>query len=226
MVVVHHLENSRSLRILWLLEELGVDYEIKHYARDPETKLAPQSLKDIHPLGKSPVITDGDITVAESGAIIEYLMDTYSDGKLRPANDPSAKRAYTYFMHYAEGSVMPLLIVGLLMGRIESAKLPFFVRPIAKGIAGKVREGYLTPNLTNNLAFMEQTLAQSTWFTGDTLTAADVQMSFIAEGLSVNLDLDRDFPNIARFRDACRASAGYQRALERGGPFELALNRK
>ena len=224
MSTVHHLENSRSHRILWLLEELGVEYEIKQYQRDPETKLAPQSLKDIHPLGKAPVISDDDIVVAESGAITEYLMSKYSDGKLGPGDDPATQRAYSYYMHYAEGTVMPLMIVGLLMSRIESAKLPFFIKPIAKGITGKVRENYLNPNLSSNLAFMESTLSQSKWFTGDSLTAADIQMSFIAEGLNVNLDLDNDFPNLARFLKQCRDSEGYQRAEARGGALTLGFS--
>ena len=138
MITLHHLENSRSQRILWLLEELGVDYEIKRYERDPVTSLAPQALVDVHPLGKSPVITDGDVTVAESGAIIEYLVERYDEeGRLLPdPDDAPAVRDYRYFMHYAEGTVMPLLIVALLMRRVDEAKMPFFVKPIARGSAG------------------------------------------------------------------------------------------
>lgn len=225
MIIVHHLENSRSQRILWLLEELGIEYEVKRYPRDPVTSLAPQSLKDIHPLGKSPMITDGDIVVAESGAIVDYLMSEYSDGRLQPADNPAAKRAYSYYMHYAEGTVMPLLIIALLLNRIDTAKVPFFVRPIAKGITGKVRESYLTPNLTSNLTFMEQTLSQSAWFTGDTLTAADIHMSFIVEGLNVSIDLEKEFPNLAGFLERCHTSPSYKRALERGGPFQLGQRR-
>ncbi|MEM7610926.1 MAG: glutathione S-transferase [Pseudomonadota bacterium] len=221
MITLHHLENSRSQRILWLLEELGVDYEIKRYERDPVTSLAPQALKDIHPLGKSPVITDGDIVVAESGAIIEYLMDTYSDGRLRPGDDPQAKRDYTYFMHYAEGTVMPLLIIALLIRRIEGAKMPFFAKPIARGITGKIRSGYLDGNMGSNLKFMESTLATRPWFTGGTMTAADIQMSFVVEGLNVGNDLAGNFPKLADFLSRCQATDGYKRALERGGPYQL-----
>ncbi|MFK8052331.1 MAG: glutathione S-transferase family protein [Woeseiaceae bacterium] len=225
MIIVHHLENSRSQRILWLLEELGAEYEVKRYPRDPVTSLAPKALKDIHPLGKSPVITDGDIVVAESGAIVEYLMEKFGAGKLQPEDNDAARRAHTYYMHYAEGTVMPLLIIALLLNRIDTAKMPFFVKPIAKGITGKVRESYLTPNLTSNLKFMENTLGESTWFTGSTLTAADVHMSFIVEGLNVSIDLAKDFPNLAAFMKRCHERPAYQKALEVGGPFELGQRR-
>lgn len=221
MIILHHLENSRSQRMLWLLEELGVEYEIKLYKRDPVTSLAPQSLAAVHPLGKSPVITDGDVTVAESGAIIEYLMDNYSDGHLKPAGDPQAQRDYTYYLHYAEGTMMPLLIIALLLNRVDTAKMPFFVKPIAKGITGKIRSGYLDGNLAKNMAFMESELARKEWFTGDKLTAADIQMSFVLEGLSVSIDLSQNFPKMAAMLARCQAMPAYKRALERGGPYNL-----
>ena len=135
MITVHHLEHSRSQRILWLLEELGVDYEIKLYDRDPETRLAPPDLRDIHPLGKAPLITDDDVTIAESGAIIEYLVGKYDDGTLRPAESTNERLAYTYWLHYAEGTFSPLMMIALIMSRIENAPLPFFLKPVAKGIA-------------------------------------------------------------------------------------------
>jgi glutathione S-transferase len=166
MITVHHLDNSRSQRILWLLEELGLDYEIKFYKRDPKTRLAPPELTKIHPLGKAPIVTDGDVTVAESGAIIEYLVGRYDDGSLLPAEGTRERLNYTYWLHYAEGSVMPLMLLSLVMSRIENAKLPFFARPIAKGIAKKIRGGYLGPNIKRHLAFMEATLSNSSWFCG------------------------------------------------------------
>ncbi len=221
MIILHHLENSRSQRMLWLLEELGVEYEIKLYKRDPVTSLAPPSLAAVHPLGKSPVITDGDVTVAESGAIIEYLMDNYSDGHLKPADDPQAQRDYTYYLHYAEGTMMPLLIIALLLNRVDTAKMPFFVKPIAKGITGKIRSGYLDGNLAKNMTFMESELARKEWFTGDKLTAADIQMSFVLEGLSVSIDLSQNFPKMAAMLARCQAMPAYKRALERGGPYNL-----
>jgi hypothetical protein len=135
MIVVHHLNNSRSQRILWLLEELGLEYEIKKYQRDPKTMLAPPELRAVHPLGKSPVITDGDAVVAESGAIIEYLVGKYGDGRLAPPAGTPERLHYTYFLHYAEGSAMPPLLLKLVFDRVESGPAPFFVKPIARAIA-------------------------------------------------------------------------------------------
>ena len=221
MITVHHLENSRSQRILWLLEELGVDYEIKRYERDPESSLAPAELQRVHPLGKSPVITDGDTTVAESGAIVEYLVHKYDVGRLLPPDGTPERLAYTYWLHYAEGTFMPLMIISLIIGRIESAPMPFFARPIARGIAGKVRSGFLDPNVKRNLAFMEATLGKSTWFCGEAMTAADIQMSFPVEAAEVRANLRDDYPMLAAFLDRVRAMPTWQAALEKGGPYEL-----
>ena len=220
MPVLHHLENSRSHRIVWLLEELGVTYDIKTYRRDSKSGLAPPELEAVHPLGKAPVITDDGATIAESGAIVEYLVDVYDDGTLRPASG-SSRTAYNYWLHYAEGTFMPLMIVSLLMGRIEQAPVPFFVKPIAKGIANKVREGYLEPNVTRNLGFMEATLAEQPWFTGDDFSAVDVHMSFCLEAAEVRTNLRSEYPALSRCLDQMRARPAYQRALERGGPLEL-----
>lgn len=221
MLIVHHLENSRSQRILWLLEELGIDYEIKRYGRDKETSLAPPELTEIHALGKAPVIVDDRITVAESGAIIEYLVHTYDDGRLHPAAGSPDWRTYIYWMHYAEGTFMPLMIISLILGRIETAPMPFFVKPVAKGIAGKVRAGYLDANVKRNLEFMEETLSQSKWFCGEQFTAADVQMSFALEAAEVRTNLDEAYPHLAEFLRAARARPAYKAALDRGGHYEL-----
>ncbi len=221
MLTLHHLENSRSQRILWLLEELGVDYEIKRYSRDKETSLAPKELIDIHPLGKSPVITDDDVTVAESGAIVEYLVDKYDDGRLMPSEGTPARLAYTYWLHYAEGTFMPLMIVSLIMSRIENAPLPFFIKPVAKGIANKVRGNYLDPNVKRNLDFMESALNRTVWFCRDELCAADIQMSFALEAAEVRTNLSADYPNLAAFLERMRSLATYQAALEKGGPYAL-----
>ena len=164
MLTVHHLENSRSQRVLWLLEELGVDYTIERYERDPATGLAPPSLEKLHPLGKAPIVTDGDKVIAESGAIIEYLVYRYGNGRLRPADGTPARAAFTYWLHYAEGSFMPLMIVALIMGRIEKAPVPFFLKPVTRGIVQKVRDGYLDANVTRHLGFLNQSLEQSLWF--------------------------------------------------------------
>lgn len=221
MLTVHHLENSRSQRVLWLLEELGVEYEIERYGRDKETSLAPPELRDIHPLGKAPIIVDNGVTMAESGAIIEYLVQTYDDGRLRPADGTPEWRSYTYWMHYAEGTFMPLMIISLIVGRIETAPMPFFAKPIAKGIVGKVRSGYLDANVKLNLEFMEQALSQSTWFCGDSFTAADVQMSFALEAAEVRTDLSAAYPHLDGFLRTVRARRAYKSALDRGGHYEL-----
>ena len=221
MITVHHLENSRSQRILWLLEELGVDYDLVRYARDEATKLAPPDLSKIHPLGKAPVVTDGDVTVAESGAIIEYLVEQYDDGRLRPPAGTPERRAYTYWLHYAEGTFMPLMILSLVLRRIDSAPMPFFIKPIARGITGKVRAGYLDANVELNLRFMESSLEGQDWFCGPDFTAADIQMSFAIEAAAVRSDLSATCPRLADFLERIQARPAYAAALEKGGPYAL-----
>lgn len=220
MLTVHHLENSRSQRILWLLEELRVDYDIKRYGRDKETSLAPPELQDVHPLGKAPVVDDDGQVVAESGAIIEYLVGKYDDGTLLPEQGTSERLAYTYWLHYAESSLMPLLLLSLIMSRIET-QAPALVRPIARKIAESVRGAFLDPNLERHLDFMESTLQQSTWFCGERMTAADCQMSFAIEAAEVRTDLHDGYPHLAAFLDRIRARPAYKAALDRGGHYEL-----
>ena len=219
MITLHHLENSRSQRILWLLEELGVDYRIERYGRDKVTSLAPPELLEIHPLGKAPVITDDGVTVAESGAVIEFLVGKYDDGTLLPEKGTRERLAYTYWLHYAEGSFMPLMMLSLVMGRIERS--PALVRPIAKAIAGKVRKAYLDQNVKRHLEFMEENLSQSTWFCGDNMTAADIQMSFALEAAEVRTDLGAGYPHCAAFLDRIRSRPAYKAALDKGGHYEL-----
>ncbi|MDH3336300.1 MAG: glutathione S-transferase [Gammaproteobacteria bacterium] len=221
MLTVHHLENSRSQRILWLLEELGADYEIKRYGRDKVTSLAPPELRAIHPLGKSPVITDGDATIAESGAIIEYLLAKFDTGTLLPSHETPEHRAYIYWLHYAEGTFAPLMLLSVILARIESAPMPFFLKPVAKGIAGKVRDNFLDANVKRNLDFMESELQHSTWFCGDHLTGADIQMSFAVEAAEVRTDLEDNYPRLAAFLERVRARPAYKRALDKGGHYEL-----
>jgi glutathione S-transferase len=221
MITVHHLENSRSQRIVWLLEELGIDYEIRRYGRDKQTGLAPPELLEVHPLGKAPVITDGDRTVAESGAIIEYLMYEYDDGRLRPQDGTDERLAYNYWLHYAEGTFAPLMILSLVLSRMEEAPMPFFLRPVAKGIAQKVRDAYLDANVRRNLEFMDATLKDSRWFCGNVFTAADVQMSFALEAAEARTTLTDEYPHLAAFLETIRARPAYQRALDKGGHYEL-----
>ena len=221
MITLHHLENSRSQRILWLLEELGVEYQIEFYQRDKITQLAPKELLEVHPLGKSPVISDELFTVAESGAIIEYLVEKYDDGTLLPATGSPQRLAYTYWLHYAEGTFMPLMILSLVMNRIETAPMPFFIRPVAKGIVSKVRNGYLDQNVKRNLDYLESVLVNSPWFCGNEMTAADIQMSFTIEAAEVRTDLSTDYPDLAKFLKRVRQRPAYQAALEKGGPYQL-----
>jgi len=221
MITLHHLENSRSQRILWLLEELELPYEIRLYKRDRQSGLAPPELIDVHTLGKSPVIIDGNHTLAESGAIIEYLAETYGDGRLAPPAGSHERLQYRYWLHYAEGSLMPYLLLALVLRRIESAPMPFFVRPVARGIAGKVRASFVGPNLDRHLAFVEQALADSPWFAGAEITGADIQMSFPLEAAAVRADRPDAYPKIRDFLERIHRRPAYRRALEKGGPFRL-----
>ena len=221
MIVVHHLNNSRSQRVLWLLEELGLPYELERYERDAKTMLAPASLRAVHPLGKAPVITDGEVTLAESGAILEYLVDTHGDGRLAPAFGTPERVRYSFWMHYAEGSVMPPLLLRLVFNKVETAPLPFFIRPVAKGISKKVNAAFIGPQIKLHLDYLESEIKQGGWFMGDTFTAADIQLSFPLEGAAARGGLGRDRPKLQDFLDRIHARPAYQRALERGGPFTL-----
>jgi glutathione S-transferase len=221
MITVHHLNNSRSQRILWLLEELGLEYDIRRYQRDPKTMLAPPELRRIHPLGKSPVITDGDLTLAESGAIIEYLLGHYGDGRLVPAADTPEKLRYTYWLHYAEGSMMPPLLMKLIFDRIERAPMPFFAKPIARAIAQKTKSSFIEPNINRHLDYMEAELGKTAWFAGPEFTAADIQMSFPLEAATVRGGLNASRPNLMTFLDRIHSRPAYRKAIERGGEYQL-----
>jgi glutathione S-transferase len=221
MIVVHHLNNSRSQRILWLLEELGLAYEIKKYARDPKTMLAPPELRAVHPLGKSPVIQDGDTIVAESGAIIEYLVGRYGNGNLAPQPGTPERLRYTYFLHYAEGSAMPPLLLKLVFDRVENSPAPFFVRPIARAIANKVKDSFVLPQIRQHLAFLEGELANRDWFAGDDFSAADIQISFPLEAAAARGGLDAKYPKLSAFLERIHARPAYRRALERGGKYDF-----
>ncbi len=218
MITVHHLERSRSHRVLWLLEELGLPYELVVYQRDPATMLAPPALQAIHPLGKSPVITEDGAVIAESGAILEYLIERHGGGRLAPAPGTPAAQRYRYFLHYAEGSLMPPLLVKLIAQRIATAKMPFFAKPIARKIAGSTEGSFVTPNLTRHLAFLEAELTGRAWFTGDELTAADIQMSYPLEAAVERGGPAARTANLMRVLTAMRARPAYARAIERGGP--------
>ncbi len=218
VITLHHLENSRSHRILWLLEELGVPYEIKRYPRDAKTSLAPPELLRVHPLGKSPVITDGELTIAESGAIVEYLVDRYGKGALIPPPSSPERLRYTYWLHFAEGTAMPYLVMKLVFNRVERGPMPFFARPIARGIARKVKDGFIDPNLERIVAYIETELGRADWFAGNAFTGADIQMSMPVEAATARFGRR---PRMARFLERIHARPAYQRAIEKGGELSI-----
>ena len=225
MIVVHHLNNSRSQRVLWLLEELGVPYEIKRYQRDAKTMLAPPELRAVHALGKSPVLTDGDLTLAESGAIIEYLVELHGNADscamLSPTPGTSAYLRYRYWMHYAEGSLMPPLLLKLVFDKIETAAMPFFVKPIARAITGRVKSSFIEPQISTHLDYLEAELGKSAWFAGDDFSAADIQLSFPLEAAAARAGLDARHPRLMAFLERIHARPAYQKALERGGKYSI-----
>ena len=222
MITVHHLNNSRSQRVLWLLEELALPYEITKYERDAKTMLAPASLMKVHPLGKSPVITDDGVTVAESGAIIEYLIERYGNGRLAPAIGTAERLRWRYWLHFAEGTAMSPLLLKLIFDRIPQSPMPFFAKPIARGICARVLAVMVEPNLKRQIDFMEAELGKSEWFAGNEFSAADIQMSFPVEASAQRAGLDASRPRLMAFLKRIHARPGYKRALERGGPYSFA----
>ena len=227
MITVHHLEMSRSQRILWLLEELGVPYDIRLYRRDPASRLAPVELKRIHPLGKSPVVTDGDTVVAESGAIIEYLAERFGAqapaelAHLEPARGTAEHRQCRFWMHYAEGSLMNWLVMKLVFVTNPTQPMPFFVRPIARRLCEQVQKKLIDPNLSTALEFMEGHLAQHRWFAGEHLSMADFQMSFAVEAALSRTDAAAPHPHLKAYLQRMQQRPAYQRALAKGGPVVM-----
>jgi glutathione S-transferase len=221
MIVVHHLNNSRSQRVLWLLEELGVPYEVIRYERDAKTMLAPAGLLAIHPLGKSPIIVDGGVTVAESGAVVEYLIDRYGGGRLEPAAGTPERLRYTYWLHYAEGSAMPPLLLKLVFDRVANAPAPWPISAIARRIAGTVQNSFIGPQLKRHLDYMEAELTAHPWFAGEEFTAADIQMSFPLEAAASRAGLNAGRPHLFGFLQRIHARDAYKRALTRGGPYSF-----
>jgi glutathione S-transferase len=219
MITVHHLENSRSQRVLWLLEELGADYEIKHYKRDKKTSLAPAALKKVHPLGKSPVVDHNGQVIAETGAIMEYLVDQHG-GALAPASDAPNYQRYKYWMHAAEGSYAAIMVTALLLTRMETAPMPFFAKPIARKLTQGVRDAYLDHTMKGLFDYAEATLGDSQWLAGDAFSAADIIMSFPLEGFAARGNI-ASYKNIPAFLDRIHARPAYQRAVEKGGLYGL-----
>ncbi len=222
MITVHHLNDSRSQRVLWLLEELELPYEIRHYKRDPKTMLAPPELRAVHPLGKSPVISDTHAVVAESGAIIEYLIECHGGGRLKPAAGTPELLRWRYWLHFAEGTAMTPLLVKLICDRIAAAPMPFIVKPVARAISAQVLKNFVTPNIERQLDFMEGELSERAWFAGAEFSAADIQMSFPVEAAARRAGLDDTRPRLMDWLARIHARPAYHRALQRGGPYSFA----
>jgi glutathione S-transferase len=221
MITVHHLNDSRSQRVLWMLEELGLPYEVKRYQRDAQTMLAPPELREIHPLGKSPVIEDGGVKVAETGAIVEYLLEAHGGGRLRPMAGTEDGRRFTYWIHYSEGSAMTPLLLKLIFGQIPK-RAPFLVRPVAKGISDTMNKRMIDPSIASHVRFWEAELTKSDWFAGPEFSAADIMMSFPVEAAASRGGLTAGLPRLHAFLTRIHARPAYQRALERGGPYAYA----
>ncbi len=222
MITVHHLKQSRSHRVLWLLEELQIPYHLKTYERDPKAKTAPAELVKIHPLGKSPVITDGDKVVAESGAILEYILDNYGKGKLKPVDKNSDDfLKYQYFMHYTEGTLMPQLVLSLIFNMIPKQPMPFFVKPIMKEISRNIHKMYINPQIHLNLNFLESSLKDKKWFAGDDFSVADIQLGFAVYSAQSLLKDQFNYPKLKQFLIEIQKRPSYQLALKKGGPIDL-----
>ena len=220
MVVVHHLNNSRSQRVIWLLEELGVPYEVKRYERDAKTMLAPPELQAIHPLGKSPVITDNGKTIAETGAIIEYVLETYGAGRLIPAAGTAERLRHTYWLHYAEGSAMTPLLLKLVFTALPT-RAPALLRGLVKAIANGAQTGFIDPQLKTHIDYWDAELTATGWFAGPEFSAADIAMSFPLEAAASRAGA-ASRPNVKAFLARIHARPAYQAALQRGGPYDYA----
>ncbi|GLR07994.1 glutathione S-transferase [Mixta theicola] len=220
MIVVHHLNNSRSQRILWLLEELELPYEIRRYQRQANM-LAPEALKQVHPLGKAPVISDGGRVVAESGAILEYLAGRYDNHqRLTPQNEEETLQS-RYWLHYAEGSLMPLVVMRLIFSRMGKPPVPWLLRPIGAAFGNGVRKGFIDKQLATHRQFIEHHLASQPWFAGQRLTLADIQMSFPVQGLAARGGLN-NMPATQAWLDSITRRPAWQRAIQQGGELNLA----
>ena len=220
MIIVHHLNNSRSQRVLWLLEELGVPYEVKRYERDAKTMLAPVELRAIHPLGKSPVIADNGKIIAETGAIIDYLIETHGQGRLIPAAGTAERLRYTYWLHYAEGSAMTPLLLKLVFTALPT-RAPALLRGLVKAIANGAQKGFIDPQVTAHIDYWDDELAKSPWFAGPDFTAADIMMSFPLEAAVARAGANSR-PRVKAFLERIHARPAYRQALARGGPYDYA----
>lgn len=221
MITVHHLEDSRSQRVLWLLEELELEYDVVRYERDPKTQLAPESLKRVHPLGKSPVITDTTRTVAETGLIVDYIVREHGGGRLAPSPGSEDHLRYQYWLHYAEGSLMPPLLLQRVFDTVEG-KAPLLARPVARAISGQVKKQFIRPQQLLHFDYLENELRSHEWFVGDIFSAADIMLSFPIEAATARASIGQRCPRLRAFVERIHARPAYQRALERGGAYAYA----
>jgi glutathione S-transferase len=222
MITLHHLNSSRSQRVLWLLEELGVEYELRRYQRDPATLKAPPSLQAVHFLGKAPTISDGNQTLAESGAIVEYLVRRYGAGRLVPPYDTPEHVRYTHWIHYAEGSAMLPLVLRLMFRQMPHQPMPALARPVVRAMAKNVIDTFVQPQIERHLDYMDRELASSAWFAGDAFTAADIQMSFPVEVAAMRGGIEKSHPRLSSYLQRIHARPAYERALAKGGPYDLS----
>lgn len=223
MIQLHHLNHSRSQRIIWMLEELELNYEITAHQRDTDTGLAPSSLKKVHPLGKAPVLIDGELKLAESGAIIDYLAQGYGP-ELLPDKHSVAWWDYVFWLHYAEGSLMPPLVMRLVFDKIKDAPMPFFVRPLINKIVAGVDKAFLHQQIHTQLKFVADHLSCNEWLVGDSFGAADIQMSFPLEAAMHRAEWAARYPRIKAYVDQLQARPAYRRALAKGGDYRYGPN--
>ena len=222
MITLHHLNNSRSQRIIWLLEELNLDFEIRSYERDLMTYQAPESLKKIHPLGKAPVLEDAGQVIAESAVIIDYLINQYAL-HLKPSGEYKEQLSYQYWMHYAEASLMPFMVMKLVFEKIKTSPMPFFAKPIAKIIVNKANMSFIAPNIATHMQYIEKHLSEREWFCGNEISGADFQMIFPLEAaVARNLVNNEEYPNIVRYVRQVHSRPAYQAALDVSGDYDYA----
>jgi glutathione S-transferase len=216
MITLHHLEYSQSYRVLWLLEELGADYELKLYERDKKTRLAPADYKAVSPLGTAPVITDGELNLAETGAIFDYILDQYSESPLRPAANTAARADYLFWLHAAQGSLMPMLLMSMVFQMLLT-RSPGFIRPLIKMVLGKASSAMVNPRVTLLLGKAEADLAATGWFAGESMTAADMMMSYPIESAQTKGLLKGKYPNCEAWVERIKQEASYQMAKKKDG---------
>ncbi|MEZ4320906.1 MAG: glutathione S-transferase [Myxococcota bacterium] len=215
-ITLHHLDNSRSQRILWLFEELELEYAITEWKRDPKTFRAPPGLRAIHPLGKAPLVQIGDTVLAESGAILESVLERFGEGRLVPT-DAEGRERYRFWLHYAEGSLMPPLLLKLVVGQLRSRRIPFFAKPVTRAIADRIDSGFTDAEIDAHFSFVDAHLAKHPYFAGSELSGADIQMSFPLEAGMTRGAGER--PHIQAYLARIAERPAYRRALEKGGGF-------